>query len=143
MSGIATEAATEANTEMQEYQAEYRKLPAVDALLRQPELLLLAAAYGESPVIAAVRAVLAAARGVIATGQPAPPPGTWPALVEAHLAAADLPSLRPVINATGVIIHTNLGRAPLSEAALPRCRRLPGAIATWNTIWSRAARQPP
>ena len=39
-------------------------------------------------------------------------------MIQAHLAAADLPSLRPVINATGVIVHTNLGRAPLSEAAL-------------------------
>ena len=103
---------------MQEYQAEYRKLPAVDALLRQPEVMLLAAAYGESHVADAIRSVLVEARQAIAAGEPAPLPVTLPALIQAHLAAAELPSLRPVINATGVIVHTNLGRAPLSEAAL-------------------------
>ena len=101
---------------MQGLQAEYRKLPAVDALLHQPEVLLLAGEYGEAQVTAAVRDVLAAARRAIAAGEPAP--AAWPPLIQAHLAAADLPSLRPVINATGVIVHTNLGRAPLSEAAL-------------------------
>ncbi len=103
---------------MQEYQAEYRKLPAVDALLRQPEVMLLAAAYGESHVADAIRSVLVEARQAIAAGEPAPLPVTLPGLIQAHLAAAELPSLRPVINATGVIVHTNLGRAPLSEAAL-------------------------
>ncbi len=103
---------------MQGLQAEYRKLPAVDALLHQPEVLLLAGEYGDAQVTAAVRDVLAAARRAIAGGEPAPVPAAWPALIQAHLAAADLPSLRPVINATGVIVHTNLGRAPLSEAAL-------------------------
>ena len=46
--------------------------------------------------------------------------------VEARLAAALAPSLRPVINATGVIVHTNLGRAPLSRAALARVGELAG-----------------
>jgi L-seryl-tRNA(Ser) seleniumtransferase len=103
---------------MQRMQAEYRKLPAVDALLHLPEVLLLAGEYGESQITAAVRDVLAAARRAVAGGEPAPAPGAWPALIQAQLAAADLPSLRPVINATGVIVHTNLGRAPLSAAAL-------------------------
>ncbi len=103
---------------MAESQAEYRKLPAVDALLRKPPLLLLAAAFGEQQVAAATRAVLDAARRQITAGEPAPSPDALPARVHAWLDAAALPSLRPVINASGVIIHTNLGRAPLSPAAL-------------------------
>ena len=126
MPEAAKESGAESNTEpnlqmpvpMQQLQAEYRKLPAVDILLRHPAVQLLAASYGELSVTAAVRAVLAAARQAIAAGASAPPPGAWPALIQEHLDAADLPSLRPVINATGVIVHTNLGRAPLSEAAL-------------------------
>lgn len=100
-----------------ETQAAYRRLPAVDALLRTPEAALFAAEFGGEAVTAAARAVLAEARAAIAGGAPAPAPHTFPALVQAHLASQVAPSLRPVINATGVIVHTNLGRAPLSAAA--------------------------
>jgi L-seryl-tRNA(Ser) seleniumtransferase len=96
---------------------EYRKLPAVDALLREPAIALLAAEHGLDPVTAAIRSLLAGARQAIAQGQPAPPQAGWPARIAAELASAEAPSLRPVINATGVIVHTNLGRAPLSAAA--------------------------
>jgi L-seryl-tRNA(Ser) seleniumtransferase len=101
-----------------EFQAEYRKLPAVDALLRLPAAMLLATEHGEQPLTDAVRAALAAARTAISGGQPALTPEALLAAAAAHLAAAELPSLRPVINATGVILHTNLGRAPLSAGAL-------------------------
>ena len=114
------------SVQMQQLQAEYRKLPAVDALLHQPVVQLLAASYGETSVTAAVRAVLAGARESIAAGTSAPTPDAWPELIQAHLDAADRPSLRPVINATGVIIHTNLGRAPLSEAALAAVQAVAG-----------------
>ena len=99
-------------------QDEYRKLPAVDALLREPAVMLLAAGYGLDPVTAALRRLLEAARRDIAAGQSAPLPTAWPARLAAALEEADRPTLRPVINATGVIVHTNLGRAPLSLAAL-------------------------
>ncbi|MEZ4734920.1 MAG: L-seryl-tRNA(Sec) selenium transferase [Caldilineaceae bacterium] len=98
-------------------QAEYRKLPAVDHLLHLPEMALLAAQVGQPQLTAILRAVLARAREQIAAGQPAPPMSQVVAEVQEELAQATQPSLRPVINATGVIIHTNLGRAPLSEAA--------------------------
>ena len=77
MPEAAKESGTELNlqmpVQMQQLQAEYRKLPAVDILLRQPAVQLLAVSYGELPVTAAVRAVLAAARQAIAAGAAAPP----------------------------------------------------------------------
>jgi L-seryl-tRNA(Ser) seleniumtransferase len=109
---------TEQSSDQLGLRAEYRKLPAVDALLRTPSVAGLAPVYGDERLTAAVRAVLEAARAAIAGGQPAPPMAALHAAVAARLAAAERPSLRPVINAAGVILHTNLGRAPLSEAAL-------------------------
>ena len=96
---------------------EYRKLPAVDALLRDPQVLLLTAEFGTHAVTEAARTLLTAARMSIAQGKAAPAADYWPILLGEHLAQAATPQLRPVINATGVIIHTNLGRAPLSDAA--------------------------
>lgn len=111
-------------------QSEFRKLPAVDTLLRAPELALLMAEMGDQAVTAAVRAALAAARTVISAGGSAPAPAAWPHLVMQQLEAVATPSLRPVINATGVIIHTNLGRAPLSAAALEAMQRVAAGYST-------------
>jgi L-seryl-tRNA(Ser) seleniumtransferase len=97
--------------------AEYRKLPAVDALLREAALAWLVTQYGQDAVTAAIRDALDDARRAIAGGGSAPPEDEWPALIDARLSAAFQPSIRPVINATGVIVHTNLGRAPLSTVA--------------------------
>lgn len=97
--------------------AAYRALPAVDALLRDPDLAALAEEFGSAAVLDAARAVLAEARSAIAAGGP-PASEAWPAQVAAQLEMRTRWSLRPVINATGVIIHTNLGRAPLSADAL-------------------------
>lgn len=98
-------------------QREFRKLPAVDALLREPVLALLAAEHGAGAITTAVRTLLDEQRTQIAGGAPAPPLAMWPTLVEEYLDEQSRPSLRAVINATGVIIHTNLGRAPLSDNA--------------------------
>ncbi len=97
--------------------AEYRKLPAVDALLREAALTWMITQYGQEAVTAAIRDALDDARRAIASGEPAPLESEWSALIDARLSIAFQPSIRPVINATGVIIHTNLGRAPLSKAA--------------------------
>lgn len=97
--------------------SEYRKLPAVDALLRLPAISLLAADAGTEAVTETLRELLSQARAAIAAGGTAPEPDAWPALAAHALGESMLPSLRPVINATGVIVHTNLGRAPLSAAA--------------------------
>ena len=101
----------------QDPQTEYRKLPAVDVLLREPMVALFVGQYGKEPVLAALRSLLATARQLIGAGQPAPELSQWAPWLENQLAQAALPSLRPLINATGVIVHTNLGRAPLSDAA--------------------------
>ena len=115
---------------MADRQIEYRKLPAVDALLRTPELALLASQVGDVALTEAVRAALADARRAISEGDVAPSSEVWPQLVQERLEAAAPPSLRPVINATGVIIHTNLGRAPLSAAALDAVQRMAAGYST-------------
>ncbi|MFN8440605.1 MAG: L-seryl-tRNA(Sec) selenium transferase [Caldilineaceae bacterium] len=97
---------------------QYRKLPGVDALLRQPAVTLLAAQFGTTAVADAARHLLAESRQTIAGGGGAPEPAEWPQRLSDWLAEQAQPTLRPLINATGVILHTNLGRAPLSQAAL-------------------------
>ncbi len=99
-------------------QAEFRKLPAVDLLLRLPAVALLATLHGQGPTTAALRAGLAMARSAISAGGSAPDINALIEMVGVTLAEDAQPTLRRVINATGVIVHTNLGRAPLSPAAI-------------------------
>jgi len=95
----------------------FRALPSVDRLLADQRLRALG--EGERPVVTElVRQALETARAAVAQGRPA---STEDQLVESVLGLAEAvfrPSLRPLVNATGVIIHTNLGRAPLSEEAV-------------------------
>jgi L-seryl-tRNA(Ser) seleniumtransferase len=90
-----------------------RELPAVERLLGEPAVTELFARAGRPAVVAAARTVLARAR---ASG--AAPADGWPAAVGREVAAAARPSLGPVLNATGVVVHTNLGRAPLAQEAM-------------------------
>jgi L-seryl-tRNA(Ser) seleniumtransferase len=90
-----------------------RDLPSVDRLLADERL----AAEPHELALAAARAVLARAREDLRAGRE---PGALVEAVLEELAAARRPSLRRVLNATGVLIHTNLGRAPLADAALAR-----------------------
>jgi L-seryl-tRNA(Ser) seleniumtransferase len=105
-----------------------RKIPSVDELLGRPLLVDLSRRAGRTLVLEATREVLAAVRSELAeSGAPETlaEHASMEALerrivreVETWLA----PSLRPVINATGVVLHTNLGRAPISPEALDRVR---------------------
>jgi L-seryl-tRNA(Ser) seleniumtransferase len=83
-----------------------RDLPSVDELAR---------ASGDPLAVPAARSVLARAREQIRAGSD---PGDLGELLAAELRTARAPRLRRVLNATGVIVHTNLGRAPLAAAAL-------------------------
>ena len=105
----------------------FRVLPSVDELLHVPEFLALAAEHGSTAVTDAIRCVLARLREQISSGlldrdglQLAL--GGLKTAVDAQLRDALSFSLRPVINATGVILHTNLGRAPLSTKAIEHAR---------------------
>ena len=94
-----------------------RGLPSVDRVLAEPALADLLTRYRRELVVDAVRGQLSQARNAIASGAPTP---TSTAVADAVAAAgmeAWSPWPTPVINATGVILHTNLGRAPLSAAA--------------------------
>jgi len=95
----------------------YRTLPSTDRLLAQPELAGALAEFGRSTVRDAARRLLEAVRAEIAAGASAPSLVDLIARLLADLRRDLTPSLRPLINATGVIIHTNLGRVPLSASA--------------------------
>jgi L-seryl-tRNA(Ser) seleniumtransferase len=105
----------------------FRELPSVDELVHAPDIAALTVCYGTVTVTDAARALLERLRQEIASGLLDEAClklalGGLRAAIEKQLRDALQPSLRPVINATGVILHTNLGRAPLAESALERIR---------------------
>jgi L-seryl-tRNA(Ser) seleniumtransferase len=96
----------------------YRSLPSVDRLLADSRVGALTAEYGTPTVTELARRHLDGLRQAIAAGRPCPPFDEIASSLVERAASNLAPTLRPVINATGVIIHTNLGRAPLSDEAL-------------------------
>ncbi len=93
-----------------------RALPSVSALLESAGVRALLDDAPRGQVVDAVRDVVAQVREL---GAPVPiDAGGWVRAVADRLATVRRPSLRPVLNATGVVLHTNLGRAPLPRAAL-------------------------
>jgi L-seryl-tRNA(Ser) seleniumtransferase len=109
-----------------------RALPSVDKLLNSDPGAALAARFGREATLNAMRAVLDEARARILSGASFPlDDGALFEQVAARLDTGFRPTLRPVINATGVIIHTNLGRALLSDAAQ---QAMIAAAAHYNTL---------
>jgi L-seryl-tRNA(Ser) seleniumtransferase len=105
----------------------FGRLPATDELLRQPEISTLAEREGHVLVVESIRIVLARLRQEICDGQLDEKSldlalGGLSAAVERQLRRSLSHSLLPLVNATGVILHTNLGRAPLATAALNHIR---------------------
>ena len=100
-----------------------RTLPSVDELLREPRIAELVAADSRTIVTDAVRAALQNLRDSVLEGhlnasQVEIAVSTLPEAVQRFVRRAMRTSLRPVVNATGVILHTNLGRAPIAHEAI-------------------------
>jgi L-seryl-tRNA(Ser) seleniumtransferase len=114
----------------------FRKLPSVDEVVRDAAICALAESYGHDPLADAARTVLDRLRQEITSGLlddnslDLALSGLAGAL-ENQLRLALGCSLRPAINATGVILHTNLGRAPLSDAAIEHIR---GTAASYSNL---------
>jgi len=113
-----------------------RRLPAVEALLAEPDIAALVAAHPRSVVVRAVRETIEGAR---TTGGAAPAEG-WGAAVLARVHRLAAPSLEPVINATGVVLHTNLGRAPLAGPAIAAMARIAGSYSNLEYDLTRGTR---
>ncbi|HET9400880.1 MAG TPA: L-seryl-tRNA(Sec) selenium transferase [Candidatus Acidoferrales bacterium] len=106
-------------------QAGLQRIPSLDALLIRPEIATLSARFSREFVVQIGRDVLADLRaGLSARGESGDMPDAN-AIASRMIAAVERaasPSLQPVINATGVVLHTNLGRAPMALAAAERIR---------------------
>jgi len=107
----------------------YRGIPKVDEVVGWPEVSAAASALPRWALLDAVRETLALRRGeVVALARPEDDPGGGRerigALLLGGLPARGLPHLRPLINATGILVHTNLGRSPLAAEALEQIDRV-------------------
>lgn len=104
-----------------------RRIPSVDELLAQPRLVALAGGVDRGLLVEVTRAVLAEVRASIAGDSSfavqALDSGSLEERIAAQVERILARSLQPVINATGVILHTNLGRAPITAAVIEEFRR--------------------
>ncbi len=103
--------------------ARFAALPSVDRLLNEPALAAAANAHGPTLVKRAINDELTAQRETLRRGGEATQMPALVATIERRLAAINAPTLRPVINLTGTVIHTNLGRALLADEAIDAVAR--------------------
>jgi L-seryl-tRNA(Ser) seleniumtransferase len=105
-----------------------RQIPSIEQLRQRPAMQALERRFGRAAVVEALRAEADALRRLVSTGEAeAVDAAAWiERALPGRLAAAAAASLQPVINATGVILHTNLGRAPLARVAVERVAALAG-----------------
>jgi L-seryl-tRNA(Ser) seleniumtransferase len=109
---------------MEMNQSQFRLLPALDELLQSSAGQQLSTLYTHQLTVRALRASLDEARETIRAGASCPSNESLLQTASDLLAREQRPHLLPVINATGVILNTNLGRAPLSQAALEAVRQV-------------------
>ena len=118
-----------------------RDIPSVEQLRQRPLLRELEIRYGHEAIIRALRAEADSVRGrILEGGAPSDIGAEIEAAVPARLQRECAPSLVKVINATGVIVHTNLGRAPLSEAAIAHMAGIAGGYTNLEYDLERGAR---
>jgi len=98
--------------------SDFRHLPSVDRLISEERIRRLEELYPRASLVELIRQHLEHARLAIAAGNPCPSVDEIVESICAQVYALENPSLRPIINASGVILHTNLGRAPLSKEAI-------------------------
>ncbi|MBN2556556.1 MAG: L-seryl-tRNA(Sec) selenium transferase [Anaerolineales bacterium] len=115
-------------------------LPSVDRVLQSDGCPKLIEEYGHLLTTDAIRTTLEAARAAIRKGEEPPEITALLSAVQAQLETWLKPTLLPVINATGVIIHTNLGRAPLSDAARRAVQEAAGGYCTLEFDLNRGKR---
>ncbi|HKJ27765.1 MAG TPA: L-seryl-tRNA(Sec) selenium transferase [Anaerolineales bacterium] len=120
---------------------DFQKIPSVDALLKEKGMPSLIVKYGRPFTVEAIRAVLSKIRERVKVEQ-----GTIPLPeiilqdIQQYLQEWSRPTLVPVINAAGVILHTNLGRAPLSDDTLNAIQRVAQGYSTLEYDLDKGAR---
>jgi L-seryl-tRNA(Ser) seleniumtransferase len=114
-----------------------RALPSVGALLERPPVPALLDSAPRTLVVDAVRATVAEAR--VSATVPRDD-DAWATAIAERLAELSRPSLRRVINATGIVLHTNLGRAPLAEAAIEAIAAIAGGYSNLELDLERGTR---
>ena len=108
-----------------------RRLPQIDEVLRQSSLQQAAARWGRDLTVEHARAALARLRTeILEGGEPEVSPEAAAESCVRSLERSQRPSLRPVVNATGVVLHTNLGRAPLCREAVEAVTGVAGGYST-------------
>lgn len=120
-----------------------RRLPSVERVLRLPPVEQLAVRYGREALLRELRAMLGEARTRAAGAGEEPLVDELedlPARLGRRLEAVLTPSLQTVINATGVVVHTNLGRAPLSREAAARVAEIAGSYSNLELDLERGER---
>jgi L-seryl-tRNA(Ser) seleniumtransferase len=124
--------------------SKFRVIPSIDELRRRPAVRALEAEFGAAATVSALRAAASDLRAAIAGGDDDVEDDVAPARIEAtagsQLRAAFGSSLQPVINATGVIVHTNLGRAPLASSAIDRIAQIAAGYSSLEYDLGRGAR---
>jgi L-seryl-tRNA(Ser) seleniumtransferase len=124
---------------------DFRLIPSIELLRQRPSVRALEIRFGADATVTALRAAAADVRAALAGGDSTL--STEAAVAERvedlaaiRLSDAFRPSLQPVINATGVIIHTNLGRAPLAESAIDRVAEVARGYSSLEYDLARGAR---
>jgi L-seryl-tRNA(Ser) seleniumtransferase len=102
--------------------SDLRQIPSVDHLIKSGPIADIISVYGRPLTLQAIRTVLADVRSNYSSGSPVPGEHELVTRITEHLTNWTAPTLLPVINCTGVILHTNLGRAPLSKSAMEAVR---------------------
>ena len=124
---------------------DYHVIPSIEQLRQRAAVRALEGRFGAAATVNALREAASAVRGAIAGGDAtltdeAAVAGRIESTAAARLGDAFRPSLEPVINATGVIIHTNLGRAPLAAAAIDRVAEIARGYASLEYDLGRGSR---